>query len=176
MPNITTYLTIGTVDPSGDFAPSHLAYLVEGGRPTWWIALAPVHWMDLDAAPIEAKAKWLTSPTKVVEDAMVMVATVVEGLPAIIELVDTVTDADAGIVDLNRLSFAERGKLNELTRAAKHGVQVEATGVTSSVFLAHLECLASYAISIEVCTPHYIQDGSGKKLTIPPPWWDHRTP
>ena len=171
MPNITAYLTIGTVDPTGDFAPSHWAYLVEEGRPTWWIALAPVHWVDLDASPIETKVKWLTTPTKVVEDAMVMVATVVEGLPAIIELVDKVTNADVGVVDLNRLPVGERGKLNGITCAAKHGVHIVATAVTSSVFLAHLDCLASYAIGIEVCTPSHAQDSSGKKLMIPPPWW-----
>src|SRR5438045_3980309 len=107
MPNITAYLTAGSADPRQMFVPTHWAYLVEGTRPTWFIAPA-----GLFAELPMFRSTWPTSPETVIDDAMLMVATVVEELPCLAKIIDTVTDQlDGETVDLGQLSPPSRRSL-----------------------------------------------------------------
>jgi hypothetical protein len=162
MPNITAYLTIGTVDPSGDFAPSHWAYLEEARTPTWWLAHAPVHWLDLDSND-DFPGKWVTSPSRVVEDAMVMVALAVEKLPGFADLLEGVTRPEMGSVDMTMLPAAIRRELDEMNRTANHAVHIVATALTASVFYDQVNKLAQFPISIQVCTPQQKPDAGSSR-------------
>ena len=156
MPNITAYLTIGKIEAPSGFIPTHWAYLVEGARPIWNIAPAGL----FSNAPI-CKSRWFTSPESVVDDAMAMVATVVEELPCLAAIVNSVTGHFAGeVVDLVQLSPSSRLKLDHLNRATEHWVHVVVTVLTDSIVYGQMQNFVRYPVSVEICTARYSQDGS----------------
>jgi hypothetical protein len=123
MPNITAYLTIGKVEPVEGFVPTHWAYLIEGIRPIWYIAPA-----GLFSDYPKFKSTWPTSPGTVVDDAMAMVATVVEELPCLVELVGSVAEhMDGETMDLSHLSGPCRKKLAQLNQTTNHPAHLVVT-------------------------------------------------
>lgn len=156
MPNITAYLTIGKIEAPSEFIPTHWAYLVEGARPIWNIAPA-----GLFSNASICKSRWFTSPQSVVDDAMAMVATVVEELPCLVSIVDGVTGHfDGEVVDLFHLSSSTRRKLDHLNRATEHWVHMVVTVLNDSIVYAQMQDFVRYAVSVEICTARYSQDGS----------------
>jgi len=157
MPNITAFLTIGRPDARNGFRPSYWAYLVDAKHPMWFITTTPAFPGELGF-----KRVWVTRRDTVVDDAMAMVAVVVEAIPAIVQRVDSATDeqVDCQIVDLSQLSSPDQSDLYRLNQSTRHRVHIVATVLFGSILMGQVQDLMRYQVSVQVATEHFSQDGS----------------
>jgi len=155
---ITAYVVIEVMEEEG-LIPRNWAYLVESDRLQWFIA-PPGFYSPLDEPMF--KSDWLTTPETLVEDLMLGVATVVEGLPLVEDYIRRVARSDHGeVVDLGRLSKADRSEVNRLNRAARHEVNLVVTVLSGSALTGQTQKFGWYRVAVEICTSQHTQSVAG---------------
>lgn len=163
MPNITAYLTVGKDGPFSDFYPTYWGYLVENpDRPIWYIGPSGVY----DEDPM-FKGTWPTSRETVLDDAMIMIARVVEEVPAVCKIIDEIADRRCGeTVDLQLLEAVKHYQVLKVTRAIEHKVQLVFTILKKSIMVDEYPNVIRYKVPVQVCLTALTQNGSFAKLNF----------
>ena len=162
MANITAHMLIGSSpNLSEGFIPKYAAYLFEGGCAQWILAataLSPMLLAD------HSKIIWtLSSLDHVVDDGLLMVATVAEKNPAIVEAATKeCMDPAAPTIYLDRVRPEGLKELRLLNRAAHYNIHCVVTILARSSLMREALTFREYSIGLEVCTWRYSRIESPK--------------
>lgn len=165
MATFTAQILVGERHPTHDgVIPTHLLLLQENNRPAW--VLLPIPGSLESRIELDPRT-WITSPHRLIEDALLMVGMLILSDRELLEEAGDLVGTSAAPVDVSavvppqqRALLDKRFRQVDTDREYKLAITV----LEGSSLLVELPRLADYYMDLEVCTTTFFRARSA---------WDH---